>query len=593
MEISPFQHETEGLLSDVDSMVNKALFADNSALWRFEPVNNKFFISASYYLLLGYPPYESHDDYSGFIDYVHPDDRLGVQTRLTQAIKQNTQSISLQFRVIHRSGKTLWFSCKGSLFPAPHSRMAGVMRDITTSRNTQKKLTQSERQLKTLMNNLPGMAYRSQWIDGDWIIDFISKGVEPLLGYTQDYYLANKDAINAQLINPEEKKRIWEIINHSISEGRYFEIVYLINSASGQHKWVWEKGEVICDRQGHPSFMEGFMMDITTFKHEESRLKSSLKSASHDRYRFGQIIGKSPAMQSVYEVIEQASESDANVIIYGASGTGKELVARAIHKASRRSDYPLISVNCGAIPAALIESEFFGYKKGAFSGAQSDNDGFLKAAQDGILFLDEVGEISLEFQVKFLRILDGHGYTPVGSNEMRKTNIRIIAATNRNLSDLVKQGKMREDFFYRIHIIPINLPVLSKRREDISLLIDHFLLKYQGKKKGTDMPGYIRDTLQKYHWPGNVRQLENTIQRYVVLGNIELDNHLDDIHRAASDKDSLALLTDDLKNAVEAFEKQFLLEVLKKNEWLRGKTAQALGVTPRTLYRKIKQYRIK
>ena len=593
MEMSPLQHDSKELLQDVDSMLNQGLLAGKSALWHYTPGNNRFFISASYYLLLGYPPYESHNDYSGFIDHVHLDDKDDIETQLKQAIDQKANAISLKFRAVHRSGRRLWFSCEGESIASSHFRLVGIMTDITTSQKTQKELVESERQLKTLMNNLPGMAYRSQWVNGKWDIIFVSKGVESLFGYTRAYYMANKNAIYEKLICEEEKTRIWKIVNESISKGRYFEIVYPLITASGQDKWVWEKGEVIFDKQGQPSFMEGFMMDITTFKHEESRLKSSLKSASHDRYRFGDIIGKSAAMQSIYEVIEQASASDANVIVYGASGTGKELVARAIHQASQRCKAPLVSVNCGAIPAALMESEFFGHKKGAFSGAHAYNEGFLEAAQDGILFLDEVGEISLEFQVKLLRILDGHGYTPVGSNEVKKTNIRVIAATNRNLSELVKQGKMREDFFYRIHIIPITLPPLKKRREDISLLIDHFLPKYQGKEKNTEMPGYIRDTLQKYHWPGNVRQLENTIQRYVALGNIELDIHTTGTQLSSLEGESLPIITDDLKNAVETFEKQFLLNVLKKNEWKRGKTAQALGVTPRTLYRKMIHYRLK
>jgi DNA-binding NtrC family response regulator len=229
------------------------------------------------------------------------------------------------------------------------------------------------------------------------------------------------------------------------------------------------------------------------FRNENIRLKSSLS----ERFKFGSIIGKSLPMQEVYENIINASASDAAVIIYGESGTGKELVAKEIHENSPRKNEELVYVNCGAIPENLIESEFFGYKKGAFTGADKDKHGLLDFANKGSLFMDEIGEIPLNMQVKLLRALEQGGYTPIGSSELKKTDIRIIAATNRDLKDLVRKGLMRQDFLYRIHIIPINIPPLRERKDDIPFLIDHFLSGYDGKKVPIITPA-IAKTLQNY-----------------------------------------------------------------------------------------------
>ncbi len=234
--------------------------------------------------------------------------------------------------------------------------------------------------------------------------------------------------------------------------------------------------------------------DITESKKAEALLKEKeavlrrenilLKSSMQKRYGFGNIVGKSEAMQRVYNLIVEAANSDANVILYGESGTGKELVARAIHEMSTRRERKFVSVNCGAIPEHLLESEFFGHKKGAFTGAYADKKGFMDIADKGTLFLDEIGEIQMHMQVKLLRAIEGNGYTPVGDTRIIKPDIRIIAATSRDLAEQVNQGKMRKDFFYRVHIIPINLPPLRQRKDDIPLLIQHFLkqFKYDEKK---------------------------------------------------------------------------------------------------------------
>ncbi|MBW2739331.1 MAG: sigma-54-dependent Fis family transcriptional regulator [Deltaproteobacteria bacterium] len=253
---------------------------------------------------------------------------------------------------------------------------------------------------------------------------------------------------------------------------------------------------------------------------ENIRLRSSIK----ERYRFGDIIGKSRPMQEIYELILKAANSDANVVVYGESGAGKEMVARAIHDMSNRRDKDFVAVNCGAIPETLLESEFFGYKKGAFTGANMDKHGYLDLAGEGTLFLDEVSELDLNLQVKLLRVIDGGGYTPVGSNKTKYSDFRIIAATNNNLLEQVNKNLMREDFFYRLHVIPITVPPLRERKEDIPLLVEHFLKLYCDSKEKQSLPGKIFEALHNHNWPGNVRELENVLKRYLTIQRLDFIN---------------------------------------------------------------------
>ncbi|MBR9982654.1 MAG: sigma-54-dependent Fis family transcriptional regulator, partial [Desulfatitalea sp.] len=322
-------------------------------------------------------------------------------------------------------------------------------------------------------------------------------------------------------------------------------------------------------------------------KKENIRLRATIK----ERYRFGDIIGKSAPMQKVYEMILRAAAIDANVIIYGESGTGKELVARAIHTMSDRSGHRFVPVNCGAIPSNLLESEFFGYEKGAFTGAGQKKQGLLDYADNGTLFLDELGEIKEDMQVKLLRVLEGGGYTPIGGLAVKKPNLRIIAATNKSLAKLIEKGSMREDFFYRIHIIPIQLPPLRERREDIALLAEHFLAKHSQGKTPPTLRGHELEALINHDWPGNVRELENTLQRYISLHSLDLMGFT-----LRSDPPAIGDLAtrltggrQPLREALHDFEKAYIASLLHRHQWNRTKVAEILGVERKTLYLKIKR----
>lgn len=239
-----------------------------------------------------------------------------------------------------------------------------------------------------------------------------------------------------------------------------------------------------------------------------------------DRYRFGNIIGKSAPMQRIYQLIEKVAPSKATVLITGASGTGKELIARAIHYNSPRKDQPFISVNCGALPETLLESELFGHEKGAFSGAVSQRKGRFELADQGTLFLDEISEMSTPLQVKLLRILQEMEFERVGGTQTLKVDVRIVAASNRNLKDEVAEGRFRADLFYRLNVVHVHLPPLRERRDDVHLLVNHFLNKYSGKERGpVSLDPEAMRILLDYPWPGNVRELENVIERAAILSS--------------------------------------------------------------------------
>lgn len=321
---------------------------------------------------------------------------------------------------------------------------------------------------------------------------------------------------------------------------------------------------------------------------ENTRLKNQL----YLNYDYENIIGKSPAMQKVFEIIKYVANSCANVIIYGKSGTGKELVARAIHHNSPRKDKPFITINCGAVVETLFESELFGHKKGAFTDAVCDKDGLFKSADKGTLFLDEVSEIPLNLQVKLLRAIEEMEIYPVGDSNPVKVDVRIIASTNRDLNKLVEEGKFREDLYYRLNVVQINLPSLSERKEDIPLLVNHFINKYN-RRMNKGIKGIENDaltTLINHTWKGEVRELENAIERSMIFASgdkitlSDLPENLSNEHKE--------YLNDNIKNldqAIREFEKKYIEKVLKYFNNDKELTARALDISVSTLYRRLQE----
>ena len=315
---------------------------------------------------------------------------------------------------------------------------------------------------------------------------------------------------------------------------------------------------------------------------DELKLRNVTLSRELEQQRFGEIIGSSPAMERVFRKVEKVAATEVSVLVGGETGTGKELIAREIHRRSQRKDGPFITVNCGAIPETLMESEFFGHVKGAFTGADSTRPGKFQAANGGTIFLDEIGEMPLSLQVKLLRVLQEHQIVKVGATKTETLDIRVVAATNRNLEEEIRRGTFREDLYYRLNVIHIDLPQLRDRGED-TLLLAKYLLKRYAEEFGTPVKGFspgAAAAIRKYAWPGNVRELENRIKKAVILcdGSMLGQEDLD------LGGESMAQVLP-LAEAREQFQKAYILETLEKNGGNRAKTAKDLDVDPRTIYR--------
>ena len=318
---------------------------------------------------------------------------------------------------------------------------------------------------------------------------------------------------------------------------------------------------------------------------ENQRLREELRN----RFRPSNIIGNSHEMQLVYDQIAQVSKTGTTVLIAGETGTGKELVAHAIHYNSYRADKPFVRAHCAALPESLIESELFGHVKGAFTGASTDRKGRFELAHGGTLFLDEIGEVPPSIQIKLLRVLQEREFERVGGTETIRVNVRVIAATNKNLEELVNQGKFRDDLYYRLHVFPIYVPPLRKRKADIVLLADHFMEKYakENGKHVRRLSSAVIDMLMSYHWPGNVRELENCIERSVLVaeGDVIHPYHLPPTLQTAEATGSSP--RGDLKGLVDAYERDLIQDALKSTRGNMAAAARALGTTQRILGYKV------
>jgi two-component system NtrC family response regulator len=324
-----------------------------------------------------------------------------------------------------------------------------------------------------------------------------------------------------------------------------------------------------------------------------------LSEALSERHRFSNIIGRSKAMLEIYDLIRKVASSKASVMITGPSGTGKELIAKAIHYESRRKDRPFVSVSCGALTETLLESELFGHEKGAFTGAVALKKGRFELADGGTLFLDEVGETPPPLQVKLLRVLQEMEFERVGGTRTLKVDVRVLSASNRNLREIVANGLFREDLFYRLNVIHVEVPSLAERPEDIRLLVNHFIEKYrndQGKPR-IELSSEVWKALYAYPWPGNVRELENVIERAVVLnsgGAIELRDLPPEFSERHEELDIDRFIPSDapLQETLEKIEEKLIIRALRLNDNVQSHAAEKLGITKSLIQHKIKKYNI-
>ena len=494
---------------------------------------------------------------------------------------------------VNASGKRrLFYIIAGPIYN-DREQMAGaveIIQDMTQLVLINDLLAESEKRYRILCEYVAdGMCLLRE---GRFIL--VNHSFVSMFGYEREEELLNRRF--QDMVHDSHQSRIADVIaNPSDEADKESDFQCLCTKKDTLSIWVeghytripWEgdKATLVTFRD-----ITGNKLKEVSLEQEKERLSLEnikLKASIRERYRFGRLIGKSAVMQKVYEQIISAAGSRANVIIYGESGTGKELVAKEIHDMSERRGNEFVTVHCGVIPETLLESEFFGYRKGAFTGAYVDKHGYLDLANRGTLFLDEVGELGLNIQVKLLRAIEGGGYTPVGSSRVRQSDIRIIAATNRDLMEQVNRKAVRPDFFYRIHVLPITLPPLRERKEDLPLLVEHFINLYRQEDGPFRLPENVMESLYRHNWPGNVRELQNVIQRYLTEKKLDFLPTFPEKSIPAEMKGCGEV---SLNSALEAFEKQFIEETLERHKWKKGKTANLLGVSRKTLFRKMKQY---
>ena len=533
-----------------------------------------------------------------FFPLVYEGDRKMIED-FYRTFSLERQNGTNEHRVLLKQGEVRWQQWNARAIYDNQNQLIEfqtVGRDITDRLKAEEALKDSEERYRIVAKHTA---------DGILVIQnetlvFANDAFAFMCGYSRPDQLIGK-TVPEVISSPYRRK--FEHHLARVDAGNTGEILFRGKLIRPDKQEFWVEGlPTFIQWEGRPAVLTT-MRDITAARHREMESKREanvlrrqnikLVSTIKDRFRFGNIVGKSPAMQEVYEQILSASSTNANVVVYGESGTGKELVANAIHDLSDRANDAFVPVNCGAIPESLMESEFFGHKKGAFTGADADKDGYLDFANNGTLFLDEVGDISLAVQVKLLRAIEGSGHTPLGSSQVKTSNFRVIAATNRPLMELVKQGDMREDFFFRIHIVPIYLPPLRDRKEDILLLVEHFMRSLSKGKTPSVLSGKIIDTLVQYDWPGNVRELQNVLQRYLAVGRLEFASGWKTDHIEPPVEITPAAITQgNFKEMVLQFEKQLIVQALQKYQWRRTKVATELGIPRRTLFNKMKQFEL-
>jgi formate hydrogenlyase transcriptional activator len=528
--------------------------------------------------------------------FVHPDDRARERDYFDRALSTGS-AYELELRLRKGDGSYRWFLARSNPFRDDKGRIRRwyvSCTDIEDRKRAEDKIREQEAELRQILDLTPqliavfGPHYRERL--------FINRIALEYHGLTLDEW---RDAAPGALGHPDDSKRVQAMWDRAISSGPAFESEGRLRKSDGSYRWFLIRYNPVRDEEGKVLRWYAACADIDDRKRDEERLQQenvALREEIDKASMFEEIVGTSPALQAVLSRVSKVAPSDSTVLITGETGTGKELVARGIHRRSHRVSRAFVSVNCAAIPRDLIASELFGHEKGAFTGAMQRRIGRFELANGGTIFLDEVGELAADTQVALLRVLQEREFERVGGRQPIRVDVRVIAATNRDLKAAVSSGTFREDLYYRLNVFPIEVPPLRERRKDIPLLVEYFIDRY-ARKAGKNIRSVEKKTLQllqSYPWPGNIRELQNVIERSVIL--CETEKFLIDeswLSQQPRDKRSGGRMY--LLQKVAATEKEIIEEALRES---RGRVfgpsgaAAKLGIARSTLESKIQSLNI-
>jgi len=564
--------------------------------WAWSPDKDISYWSEECYRVLGFDPLDGLPRFEEFFQRVHPDDQVQYQEVTRRAIRERLD-VETEYRIVHPSGAVRDIHSIGHPVFSPSGDLIefrGTVIDVTERKAAEEQIREQEMELRQMLDLAPQQV--AVFAPGGERL-YANRVALDYLGVSLEEW--RKKSVRGEFFHPDDRERAARAYSDSTrSGGTAYELELRVQGADGSYRWFLARFNPLRDEQGQIKRWYAAVADIEDRKRAEEKLQlenAALREEIDQTSMFEEIVGTSPALQTVLSRISKVAPSDSTVLITGETGTGKELVARAIHRRSQRSGRAFVSVNCAAIPRDLIASELFGHEKGAFTGAIQRRLGRFELAEGGTIFLDEIGELPAETQIALLRVLQEREFERVGGTKVIRADVRVIAATNRDLQASIDAGTFRNDLYYRLNVFPIEVPPLRKRKEDIPLLVAYFIDRYGstvGKKiRGTD--GATLDRLLAYTWPGNVRELQNVIERSIILCETDkftvdeswLPRRLDE-----TDQVSRALFkipASEEKKTIEAA----LAEAQGRVSGPSGAAAK-LGIPPSTLDSKIKALKI-
>ena len=480
---------------------------------------DKLHLSEGWYRIYEFDPKLGMPGWEERLQRVHPEDRGRWQGTIERAIQERSD-YDVEFRILLPDGTIKWvqtvghpiFNTDGGLV-----HFIGTSMDVTERKAAEERIRGQEVELRQMLDFTPQLVAvfgpnRERLYANRVALDYLGLNLEEW----------RKRSEHGEFFHPDDRERVQDHFDRTLSSGAAGEMEFRLRKSSGNYRWFLARYNPVCDDRGQLLRWYLACTDIEDRKQAEDRLREenvALREEIDKASMFEEIVGTSRALQTVLSRISKVAPGDSTVLLTGETGTGKELVARAIHRRSNRSSRAFVSVNCAAIPRDLIASELFGHEKGAFTGATQQRIGRFELANGGTLFLDEVGELPAETQIALLRVLQEHEFERVGGMHAIRADVRVVGATNRDLQAAVSAGSFRSDLFYRLHVFPIVMPPLRERKEDIPLLVEYFIDRY-ARKAGKQITTVDKKTLrllESYTWPGNIRELQNIIERSVIV----------------------------------------------------------------------------